>query len=377
MNETYDIFISYSSRDCETVYAYVQAFKDAGYRVWYDSEGLYGGAEFSEVIARAICASRLVVFFSSANSNKSEWTKCEVSLALGFRKPILPVRLDESEYNIAYMLMLVGRQYVDSLQGKTPVSTQKLLEAVSIMLAGGRVPQPPGGFAGEHKRKCLWISGVLSVLMASGMMLCSGEFHINISLSLFVSTMAAAVCFAASAYIILGDKNWRYRHLSVNLFYLAATIFFSVLRRLGFRALFCRVQGRDTQCPQSVRCRNCAVLAQSSYGFQTLRVCSAVALRSRLYRRWLYVVEGMDCSGRHCTGGMRVYAGADRHSQASSLWPFVLGVYVLAADLQSNKVAAPIIGHKKEPKPKVLALWVIRLGFEPRTPTLKVLCSTN
>ncbi len=85
----------------------------------------------------------------------------------------------------------------------------------------------------------------------------------------------------------------------------------------------------------------------------------------------------MDCSGRHCTGGMRVYAGADRHSQASSLWPFVLGVYVLAADLQSNKVAAPIIGHKKEPKPKVLALWVIRLGFEPRTPTLKVLCSTN
>lgn len=226
MNETYDIFISYSSRDCETVYAYVQAFKDAGYRVWYDSEGLYGGAEFSEVIARAICASRLVVFFSSANSNKSEWTKGEVSLALRFRKPILPVRLDESEYNIAYMLMLVGRQYVDSLQGKTPVSTQKLLEAVSIMLAGGRVPQPPGGFAGEHKRKCLWISGVLSVLMASGMMLCSGEFHINISLSLFVSTMAAAVCFAASAYIILGDKNWRYRHLSVNLFYLAATIFF-------------------------------------------------------------------------------------------------------------------------------------------------------
>ena len=71
MNETYDIFISYSSRDRETVEAYVQALKDAGYKVWYDSDGLHGGDEFSKVIAQALDASRLVVFFSSEHSNKS------------------------------------------------------------------------------------------------------------------------------------------------------------------------------------------------------------------------------------------------------------------------------------------------------------------
>lgn len=131
------------------------------------------------------------------------WTAGEVTLAIRGEKPILPVRLDYSEYNIAYTLMLVGLQYIDSARGKTPESTQKLLDAVAIKLAGdGRITPSRSEPVCGHKRKCLWISGILSVLFALGMMLCSGEFHINTSLSMFVSTMAAAVCFATSAYII-------------------------------------------------------------------------------------------------------------------------------------------------------------------------------
>lgn len=228
MNETYDIFISYSSRDRETVHAYVQVLRDAGYKLWYDSEGLYGGAEFPEVIARAVADSRLVIFFSSKYSNESEWTKGEVTWALRLKKPILPVRLDNSEYNIAYVLMLVGLQYIDSVNGKTTESTQRLLNAVAIKLCSTTAEQPAihPNLVRKHTRKSLWISGVLSVLFALGMMLCSGEFRINRSLSMFVSTMAAAVCFATSAYIILADKNWSRRHFSVNVFYLSATIFF-------------------------------------------------------------------------------------------------------------------------------------------------------
>lgn len=226
VNETYDIFISYSSRDREAVSAYVQALKNAGYKVWFDCDGLYGGAEFSEVIARAIDASRLFVFFSSKDSNVSVWTAGEVALAVENHKSILPVRLDDSEYNVRYKLMLVHLHYIECMGAKTPVATQRLLSAVAIMLAGGSVPPPSEGVGCGHRCKCLWFSGVLSVLMALGMMLCSSEFHINVSLSMFVSTMAAVVCFATSVYIIKGDRNWRYRHLSVNVFYLAATIFF-------------------------------------------------------------------------------------------------------------------------------------------------------
>ncbi len=225
MDDTYDIFISYSSLDSETVHAYVQALKDAGYRVWYDSEGLTGGDEFPEKIAKAISASRLFVFFSTKHSNASVWTKGEVALAIKNKKSILPVRLDDSEYDISYMLMLVSLHYIDSVYGKTPKSTQDLLDAVAKKLGSDdRASLPPRRCG--HKRKSLWISGVLSVLFALGMMLCSGEFRINKSLSMFVSTMAAVACFAISAYIILGDTNWRRRPFAVNLFYLAGTIFF-------------------------------------------------------------------------------------------------------------------------------------------------------
>ena len=70
--------------------------EDYGYKVWYDVKGLYGGAKFAGEIADAIEASKLFVFFSSENSNKSEWTKGEIFLAQKYNKQILPVRIDDS-----------------------------------------------------------------------------------------------------------------------------------------------------------------------------------------------------------------------------------------------------------------------------------------
>lgn len=78
MEKTYDIFISYSNKDRHIVHKYAKFLEDYGYKVWYDVKGLYGGAKFAGEIADAIEASKLFVFFSSENSNKSEWTKGEI-----------------------------------------------------------------------------------------------------------------------------------------------------------------------------------------------------------------------------------------------------------------------------------------------------------
>ena len=96
MVEIYDIFISYSSKDCQIVHKYAKFLEDYGYKVWYDAKGLYGGVKFAVEIADAIESSKLFVFFSSENSNKSEWTKGEIFLAQKFKKKILPVRIDDS-----------------------------------------------------------------------------------------------------------------------------------------------------------------------------------------------------------------------------------------------------------------------------------------
>ena len=45
MADTFDIFISYSNKDSFIVHKYAKFLEDYGYKVWYDTKGLYGGAK--------------------------------------------------------------------------------------------------------------------------------------------------------------------------------------------------------------------------------------------------------------------------------------------------------------------------------------------
>ena len=43
MDTSYDIFISYSTKDKSKVSDIINAFKQQGYKVWIDKEGIRGG----------------------------------------------------------------------------------------------------------------------------------------------------------------------------------------------------------------------------------------------------------------------------------------------------------------------------------------------
>ena len=105
----YDIFISYSRKDTQIVDQFVDRLKQAGYSVWIDLEGIHSGEQFTKIIAKAIKNSAVVVFFSSANSNSSNWTVMEIGYALKKGKTIIPIRLDDSEYedSIDFLLTLI------------------------------------------------------------------------------------------------------------------------------------------------------------------------------------------------------------------------------------------------------------------------------
>ena len=105
----YDVFISYSRKDTTIVDQFVDRLKQAGYSVWIDLEGIHSGEQFTKIIAKAIKNSAVVVFFSSANSNSSNWTVMEIGYALKKGKTIIPIRLDDSEYedSIDFLLTLI------------------------------------------------------------------------------------------------------------------------------------------------------------------------------------------------------------------------------------------------------------------------------
>ena len=109
----YDVFISYSRRDMGSVQPVVDRLRAEGYSCWMDVNGIESGDEFRSKLVDAIERSCIVVFFSSADSNVSKWTRRELSVADECHKPIIPVRLDHAPYSNAIKLILAGVDYID------------------------------------------------------------------------------------------------------------------------------------------------------------------------------------------------------------------------------------------------------------------------
>ena len=113
MFHCYDLFISYSRRDKRQVMKIVNLLKDKGYSIWIDESGIETGEQFKKVIVSAIEECKVLVFFSSKHSNVSPWTAKEIGVANSKGKPILPVKLDETEYNKEVLFDLVNLDYCD------------------------------------------------------------------------------------------------------------------------------------------------------------------------------------------------------------------------------------------------------------------------
>jgi len=95
----YDVFISYSRKDYvdknsnvipnNPVSAIKDSLRDAGISYWFDKEGVHVGDTFAKKIARSIEQSDILIFISSKNSNKSDYTSKEIALAVKKRKCII------------------------------------------------------------------------------------------------------------------------------------------------------------------------------------------------------------------------------------------------------------------------------------------------
>ena len=112
MDNEYDVFISYSRKDSGLVLEIAEELSESGYNVWIDQDGIESGDAFKSVIVKAIKKSNLFLFFSSKTANESLWTVKEVNMAVHLKKYIIPVKLDDTEYNDSLLFDLVGLDYI-------------------------------------------------------------------------------------------------------------------------------------------------------------------------------------------------------------------------------------------------------------------------
>ena len=109
----YDVFFSYSRKDTSTVIIFRDELVKAGFSVWMDLDGVESGDEFKEKIANAINDCSVFLFFSSRNSNVSDWVIKEVGVASYLQKRIIPIRLDQSKYSMKLLVDLINLDFLD------------------------------------------------------------------------------------------------------------------------------------------------------------------------------------------------------------------------------------------------------------------------
>lgn len=110
----YDIFISYSRNDYDTysVGKLLDSLNHRGFKVWLDKGEVDPGSEFMAAIFRAIESCKVLVFLSSKESNQSRYVQLEILYAQAKKKIIIPITLDNSDFNSSLLGFLNSRNYV-------------------------------------------------------------------------------------------------------------------------------------------------------------------------------------------------------------------------------------------------------------------------
>lgn len=140
MKYKYDVFISYSRRDYvdgnynvipgNAITEIQNVFDENGITYWFDKDGIFSGQEFIEIITSAIAESKMLIFISSKHSNESMWTAGEIFEALDGEKAIIPVKIDNSQYNKKFKLLIRPLDYID-YQENPQNALKDLLRAIN------------------------------------------------------------------------------------------------------------------------------------------------------------------------------------------------------------------------------------------------------
>ncbi len=125
-----DIFISYSRKDTVMVRAIYEWLESAGYRCWLDVVGMFSGVSYKKVIVDAIKRSKVLLFMSSENSNRSRNVVSELSVAVEYGKKIIPVRLDMSPYSESIEYDIINHDYVVYDKTRAEESNREMLKKI-------------------------------------------------------------------------------------------------------------------------------------------------------------------------------------------------------------------------------------------------------
>jgi len=157
------IFVSYSHKDREVVFAGLQWLRDQGFNIWYD-EGISPGASWREELAHSILGCDLFIILVSPQSAGSENCLKELNFALEHGRAVLAVHLEPTTLTPGLELALNDRQAILQHDLSEEQYREKILSGVKNHIQQGQVSvsTPP---VVKEKSWSVWIP-VLVILIA-------------------------------------------------------------------------------------------------------------------------------------------------------------------------------------------------------------------
>ena len=144
------IFISYSRKDLAAVEPIKDELERNGFPCWIDIDGIESGDEnFKRTIVPALDKCKVVLFFISADSQKSEWTDKELGYAKRHGKRVVPLRFNDDplvgEFDLEY-----GN--ADIIDWRRSEQRNKLIGDLRKWFASGSAPKMPSAIASDPNR---------------------------------------------------------------------------------------------------------------------------------------------------------------------------------------------------------------------------------
>ena len=182
-SDTFDVFVSYSSKDVAVARDVCAFLEERGLRCWIAPRNIVPGREYGENISDAILRCKCLCLIFSSNSNESPHVASEIALAFDHRVNILPLRIESVQMNDDMGYRLNRFHQVSALGGDVRNLLPDLPDQIRLLMAG----KGKGAFVNHRTaRNVAVISVLIAVAVSLGVSLfLKPEEKVDPNLSIF------------------------------------------------------------------------------------------------------------------------------------------------------------------------------------------------
>ena len=155
-------FISYSSKNQTTADSMRALLKKNGIEIWMAPYDIPAGRKYAQVINRALKNCSCLLLILSNNAQSSTWVGKEVERAVNYRKPIIPVQIEDVVLNDEFELYISTDQIVSiNKTDRESKELNKLIDGVISFTTDSQTNIRPDSKIRETQEQKIGINSVV------------------------------------------------------------------------------------------------------------------------------------------------------------------------------------------------------------------------